>query len=195
MRHVFKAKVRWITAIIAYYENYYARDNRDMWQDMFWPRGVVATAPLFMTTTPIITARLRLERPTMRDAWLMYRTFKRPGFTDGMYYDGPVSLWFAVRSVLRAPSTSFSIRFNGKPIGRVWLKKREGAWHLGYWMHPAFQGKRLTQESVNALLSALKETHGVIHAEAHQWNHASKKILMNAGFEKFKDDEKTYWRL
>lgn len=127
--------------------------------------------------TTLQTPRLTLQPLTLRDGWLMWRTFKIPHFLDGLNYDGPVSLWFALRKVFHHSGHRFSIRLQGRPIGRVWLTKEK---KLGYWLHPDFQGKGYAIEAVQHILSQQEET---VYAECQTWNAASCQVLQKSGFQ------------
>jgi [ribosomal protein S5]-alanine N-acetyltransferase len=135
-------------------------------------------------TSTISTHRLQLRPLGLRDALLMHKTFAIPGFTDGMYYKGPVSLWFALKAVIRPKGVRFSIRLKGKPIGSIWLIHRKSGWNLGFWLHPDFQGKGYMTEAVGALLDFAARSLKMkqVHAGAFPWNRASQNVLLSNGF-------------
>jgi RimJ/RimL family protein N-acetyltransferase len=114
----------------------------------------------------------------------MWRTFKKPEFTKGLYYDGPVSLWFAIIKIFTAAGYRYSIRKNGRPIGRIWLIERKGKWRLGYWLAPKYHGKGYMIEAVAALMKVapILTNSKTITAECHTWNSKSRAVLIANSF-------------
>lgn len=125
---------------------------------------------------------LSLRPPAYRDIFCMVSAFKHPHFTDGLRYEGPVSLWEALQDVrrMRRLRHAYSIREGLRTHGRVWIVHREGEWQLGYWLHPRAQGKGVMTNAVRELLrrTELQE----IVAYCHPWNERSRKVLLNNDF-------------
>lgn len=113
----------------------------------------------------------------------MYDTFKIPGFTDGLLYAGPISLFEAMTKVQQVGLLHFSIRLDGKPIGRIWLTNKDDGYNLGYWMHPSYQGNGYMKDAIKKILSIANSLGASsIVAKVHTWNGASKAVLLANGF-------------
>jgi ribosomal-protein-alanine N-acetyltransferase len=114
-------------------------------------------------THVILTERCRLRLPAEEDIPTVFSATRHPGFNDGMAWEAPAS-----PGELRAPlerslgqwdkgdAYAFSIddRESGVFMGRISIRMtdRPGEWHIGYWLHPAFQGRGLMREAAAAVL-------------------------------------------
>lgn len=122
----------------------------------------------------------------------MWGAFRTPDFTKGLRYKGPMSVWACLKdiSICKRGLTSgrcmaYSILLRAKVVGRVWLVKRGEVWNLGYWVHPKYQRRGFATSAVSRLIDVgLGNGIQEIHAQCHEWNEASRKVLVSCGFDR-----------
>ena len=142
--------------------------------------------------TVVHTARCTLRAPTDEDVPMIWSATRVPGFNDGMRWDPPATIeetasytdinrreWAAGRTY------SFTITAGGVPVGRVGLHhlSDDGAWAIGYWVHPGQWGQGYATEAAQAAVefafSVLRASRIVLsHAT---WNDASRRVAEKLG--------------
>lgn len=142
----------------------------------------------------IATARCRLRFPTVADLPDVFEAARSPKFHDGMNSEPPQTIDDLAEG-LRESSLdwdagklfSFTIAdlSSDALLGRIGIhqQRRLGVWNLGFWTHPAHQGKGYMTEAVIAIVEF-----GFDRLEANQieasyalWNKSSQRVLEKAG--------------
>ncbi len=142
----------------------------------------------------IETARCRLRRSSVEDLPAIFEATTSPRFHDGMDSEAPQAIedldeplqenllaWDAGKLY------SFTIAdlASNNLIGRIGINrnKREGIWNLGFWTHPAHQGRGYMTESVIAIVAFGFDRLDATQIEASYalWNKSSKRVLEKAG--------------
>jgi len=142
----------------------------------------------------IETERCRLRPPAEADFPYIYEASHTPGFNDGMPWEPPETLEELEGPLERGrkgwrEGTAYNFAIEGKEsgefYGRISIRKSEGQgmWNIGFWMHPAHQGKGYVTESARAILRLGFETLGARSIEAcyAHWNERSGRILRAIG--------------
>lgn len=146
------------------------------------PLGIVLTTP-----------RCRLRAPTAADIPHIFAASRTPGFTDGMLWEPPET-----RKELQGPlernlaawraGTAYTFTVEtpqGGFIGRVSLRRTDVAdvWTLGFWTHPAEQGKGYMTAAAEAVVALGFTRLGTERVEACHavWNGASRRVLEKLG--------------
>lgn len=143
----------------------------------------------------LTTQRCRLRRLSRDDAPFVVEASQTPGFTDGMrwepmkteeetheFTDLALSLWGDSKYVWTIEEKESSTFIGRIEIGRL-KDYTENVWEIGYWIHPAQQGKGYATEAAMAVLQFAFETRKVdaIYSTHHDWNEASGKVLRKIG--------------
>lgn len=146
------------------------------------------------TTFEINTANHILAIPQKEDIPFIFEATRYEGFNDGMLWEPPEDI-----SEMEAPhkrslkvwesGEAFVFSIYHKPDrqfrGRISIRPGRGTngWNLGFFTHPAFQGKGIMTEAVKAVLhfgfTVLKAE--VVDADYAVWNIASEKVLKRNG--------------
>lgn len=145
---------------------------------------------------PILTTeRCILRPPHVLDAERIWEVGHMPGFTDGMTWEPPQSMnepRAFIESCLKAAEAGEHFNWmiesqDGAFIGNVGIKRDKhlegNAWGLGYWIHPAQQGKGYATEAARAAVGFAFEQCGadIIVTSHMHWNHASGKVMQKIG--------------
>ncbi len=142
----------------------------------------------------IETLRCRLRRSTIEDLPAIFEATTSPRFHAGMNSEAPIrieDLYEPLQENLldwqEGKLYSFTIadRDSDRLFGRIGINrnKQSGIWNLGFWTHPAYQGKGYMTESVIAIISFGFERLDAVQIEASYalWNKSSKRVLEKAG--------------
>ena len=142
----------------------------------------------------ILTERCRLRYPQESDIPHIWSASQTPGFNDGLSWDPPSSIAEINEPFRRAQASwddgddyGFTIesRESDEFLGWVAIHggESEGAWSIGYWIHPTQQGHGYAAECARAIVefgfSRLRAK--VITACHATWNTASAHVLQRAG--------------
>lgn len=146
-------------------------------------------------TFRIKTKHYSLRIPIVEDIPHIYTATKYEGFNDGLLWDVPTSeddllepfnnnikFWEAGKKY------TFTIERQGttKLLGRIYLSKtkEEDIWNVGFWTHPAEQGKGIITEVLLAVLKFGFEELLAKQIDAYYvlWNKGSEKVLIKNGF-------------
>ncbi|RYG62637.1 N-acetyltransferase [bacterium] len=187
------------------------RDGRDERDETFVVPDSLAMTPLPLDTV-IETERLRLRLPDERDLPHIFSATREPGFNDGMLWNPPATidelhdpLARARAAWAQAQSYQFSIDTRaGEFVGRISLRPSNddlvpedlggdpaAGWRvldIGYWTHPAHQGRGLMTEALRAVVDL---AFGTMEADAlvafhTMWNVGSQRVLEKAGFRRIR---------
>ncbi len=142
----------------------------------------------------IETSRCRLRHSTVEDLPAIFEATTSPRFHAGMDSEAPArleDLYEPLQENLLAwqegklYSFTIAARDSDNLLGRIGINKnrREGIWNLGFWTHPAHQGKGYMTESVIAIVSFGFERLDATQIEASYalWNKSSKRVLEKVG--------------
>lgn len=146
--------------------------------------------------TILTTENYRLRIPNEADVDLPFSASRYPGFNDGMQWDPPaekdvnfVSIKKSRKAWQEGNAYDFTIEGKEPPrlgIGRISISKgeRPELWQVGYWTHPAHQGKGVMTEALGCILTFgfLTLEAKAIEAQCATWNKASEKVLLKNGF-------------
>lgn len=156
----------------------------------------------------IETARLRLRIPDGRDLPHVFSATRQPGFNDGMLWNPPATVDELHGPLARARAAwteahyyQFSLDTQeGEFAGRISLRPSADSlspedlggdpaagWRVldvGYWTHPAQQGRGVMTEALQAIVDL---AFGTMEADAivafhTMWNVGSQRVLEKAGF-------------
>lgn len=152
-------------------------------------------------TTVLVTERTRLRIPSEADLPQVWAATRFPGFNDGLLWDAPetqedlelphrrgLERWAAGEAYGWTIEQRHSAAFPGRVA--VSLTGTTQVWSLGFWIHPAHQGRGFAREAAQALvdfafdhLDARKIVAG--HAT---WNAASARVLEAVGMQRVGTD-------
>ncbi len=147
------------------------------------------------STLKLVTKRLILRNPTIKDLPEIYSATRYKGFNDGMLWDRPKQFKeliepfkAMIKSWENGDAYSFSLyhKLHGSFIGRASIRKEDSApdvWNVGFWTHPEEQGKGYMTEAVQAIIDFGFNRLGASRIEAcyAQWNQSSEKVLVKNG--------------
>src|SRR5580658_8912434 len=142
----------------------------------------------------LATARCRLRVPSERDIPHIFAATRYVGFNEGMAWDPPSS-----EEELRGPlqrnleawkeGQDYSFTIEGKEgsdfFGRIAIRRtsQPGLWNMGFWLHPAHQGKGLMTEAARGVValgfSQLEAE--AVEARHAVWNVQSRRVLERLG--------------
>jgi ribosomal-protein-alanine N-acetyltransferase len=146
-------------------------------------------------THALETARCRLRAPAADDIPHVFSATRHPGFNDGLRWDAPETpaeldapLARALAAWMEGAAYSFTIerRSDGTFLGRISIRPAAagvGRWNVGFWLHPAHQGRGYMREAAQAVLRFGFEQLEASEIEAcyATWNHASERVLRSIG--------------
>ena len=161
----------------------------------FAGRGIIARMISLPPDFVLTTERLRLRVPSEADMASVFEASRTPGFNDGMLWDPPATMEElrgpyerAVAAWREGKHHQFTIeeREEGRFVGRISLRStgEAGVLDVGYWTHPARQGRGFMTEALAAVLELAFEGLGAeaVVADYAVWNVASGRLLAGAGF-------------
>lgn len=144
----------------------------------------------------IATARCRLRYPDESDIPHIWSASQTPNFNDGLAWEPPTSMAEIEEPLRRAQeswdsgneySWTIESRKNRHFVGWISIRRESGnrEWSLGFWIHPAEQGKGFAAECAAAVLEFGFSRLGaeVITAAYAAWNTASGRVLRRIGME------------
>lgn len=144
----------------------------------------------------ITTPRCVLRIPDESDFDMIFSASRYAGFNEGMQWEPPQSkdeLWTPLKNSLRSweEGSGYSFTILSKDSDPIWygrisirVTEEPGKWNIGYWIHPAYQGRGLMTECVKGIVNfgfSILDAH-TITANVTTWNKASEKVLINNGF-------------
>jgi ribosomal-protein-alanine N-acetyltransferase len=147
----------------------------------------------------LFSERCRLRPPSEADVAHVFSATRFPGFNDGMAWDPPESeaeLQARLRHNLEAWSRSEAFNFTVERkdsaafVGRVTIRadrrSGEGAWELGYWIHPRCQGQGFATEAARRAIDfAFAELDArSVAASAATFNAKSQRVLEKLGLKR-----------
>lgn len=120
-------------------------------------------------------------------AHVISKAMQNPNFIKGLLYDHPLTLSEAKKDIQRQLKAvqekilvARSIKVGGRIVGRIGLRFRD-KWTIWYWIAPEVQRKGYLTEAIQLFLPLCPDN---IWAEVNDWNVASHKALLRAGFKK-----------
>lgn len=142
------------------------------------------------------SSRLYLCQPNEADAPHIFSASRFPGFNDGMLWEPPANieeikahLPKTLAAWAEGSGFAFSIydRSENTFLGRISIRETPdpAIWNIGFWTHPAQQGKGIMTEALATILKFGFQTLNAqtIEAEYATWNEASKKVLHKNDFQ------------
>ena len=141
----------------------------------------------------IMTARCELRRFSRDDIPFVFAASRYPGFCDGMRWSPPATEAELIEAVEKNAAAwdsgqgyTFTIetKSDRTPVGRISIRRETpGCWSLGFWTHPAYQGRGYMTEAAIALVAFGFETLAAQQIEAAHatWNIASRRVLEKSG--------------
>ncbi len=151
---------------------------------------------LIPTTHELTSARFRLKIPDRESIPFTFSATRFAGFNEGMPWEAPANLdemeapfQHTLEAWKQGKGYSFMIedRSTQELRGRISIRKtdRTSVWNIGFWTHPAHQGKGIMTEAVARILEfGFQELNASRIEAAHAtWNQASRKVLTNNGFQ------------
>lgn len=149
------------------------------------------------TTTQLTTTNYRLRIPDESDFDFIFSATRYPGFNDGMLWEPPKSI-----EELYAPLTrqrakwregkayQFTIERrdeSAERLGRISIYQTEAlaTWGIGFWTHPAHQGRGVMTEALSALVDFGFQTLKAerLIAQYATWNVGSERVLFRNQFQ------------
>ena len=142
----------------------------------------------------ILTERCRLRYPSESDIPHIWSASQTPNFNDGLSWEPPNSIDEIAEPLRRAQASwddgeDLNCVIETRPgkefVGWVAIHRgeRDGEWSIGYWIHPAQQGRGYAAECARAIVefgfSRLNAKR--ISASHATWNTASGQVLRKAG--------------
>ncbi|GAB5521370.1 MAG: GNAT family N-acetyltransferase [Rhodothermales bacterium] len=153
----------------------------------------------------LTTERLVLRRQTEADLPFIFDASQVPGFTDGMRWSPPetiAELQPALALARRVWEDGSAYVFmierstDAQRVGRIVIRQTTEAstWDLGFWTHPAHQGRGYGTEAAHAMIAFGFE---VLHAEALTAsyvvnNAASRRVLEKLGFQPYRVQDRAF---
>ncbi|GAB5554335.1 MAG: GNAT family N-acetyltransferase [Saprospiraceae bacterium] len=140
--------------------------------------------------------RLHLRQPSEVDVPHVFSATRFSGFNDGMLWeppDHPDEILAVLPKTLQAwtegSGFAFSIyqKSDDTFLGRISIRATpdSSVWNVGFWSHPAQQGKGVMTEALHTILQfgfqIIKAQS--IEAEYATWNKASERVLSKNGFQ------------
>jgi [ribosomal protein S5]-alanine N-acetyltransferase len=140
------------------------------------------------------TPRCTLRAVSEEDVPFVWSATRFPGFNDGLRWNAPTDLRELVdacRTNLQAWKSGRTFTFtivlkeSGHPVGRIAIRadSEEGAWTIGFWIHPDHWGKGFAPEAARPIIE-FGFTHlgaAVIRAAHATWNVRSKRVIEKLG--------------
>ncbi|MEM9402316.1 MAG: GNAT family N-acetyltransferase [Pseudomonadota bacterium] len=151
----------------------------------------------------IETERCRLRYPNENDIPHIWSASQTPNFNDGLAWEPPSSMADIKEPLRRAQASwvagkeySWAIesRQSRDFVGWISIRREKGdrEWSMGFWVHPAEQGRGFAKECAAAVLefglSHLQAN--VVTATAAKWNSASSRVLERIGMKRVHTDRR-----
>lgn len=148
----------------------------------------------------LYTKRLYLRSRKIDDNSFIFEATRYDGFNDGMPWNPPESIegmmpWYYSAQSAWINGTAYAFvavdRVTEQRVGMISIRKteQENLWNIGYWTHPAFQGKGIMTECVSAILEfGFNKLQALaIEAKYATWNKSSGRVMelngmKNAGY-------------
>ena len=153
----------------------------------------------------LYTKRLYLRSRKMDDNSFVFEATRYDGFNDGMPWNRPNSIeelmeryYISQNAWISGTAYSFVIvnKADEQRVGMISIRvtDKDNIWDIGYWTHPAFQGKGIMTECVSVILefgfNRLKASS--IEAKCATWNKASGRIMEKNGMKNVEYLEKGF---
>ncbi|MFK8164523.1 MAG: GNAT family N-acetyltransferase [Lewinella sp.] len=145
--------------------------------------------------TILKTSRFQLRIPDETDIDFVFSASRYSGFNDGMQWEPPTektsilgSLGRTLQRWDKGEEYAFTVVDgveNSLQLGRVSIRRSEGDWSVGFWVHPEHQRKGVMTEALKAVLAFGFDVLKIdtISAAYATWNKASERVLAKNGFQ------------